>query len=176
MAGLMATPQFAADLLVRQSPGWLQVQPLLQDRPTWVDIDLERWPATCAPRWRSSALEAALCAVLKADGYGHGASGCGPHSTEQWRAAGSRLSRRSRDLRRAGIDAPIMILGYTPAWQARDTLRYDVTATVYDIDVARAFSQAAADLHHPARLHVKGGHGDGAAGVAAGGRCRLSAN
>ena len=41
VAGLMATPQFAADLLVRQSPGWLQVQPLLQDRPTWVDIDLE---------------------------------------------------------------------------------------------------------------------------------------
>ncbi len=70
-------------------------------------------------------------------------------------------------LRRAAIDAPILVLGYTPAWQARDTVRHDVTATVYDLDVARALSQAAADLNRPASRPRQGGHGHGAAGAAA---------
>ncbi|MCB0238833.1 MAG: alanine racemase [Anaerolineae bacterium] len=166
VAGLMATPQFAADLLVRQSPGWLQVQPLLQDRPTWVDIDLEAVAGNVRAALEIVGPEAALCAVLKADGYGHGAVGVGRTALNNGaRMLAVACLAEAVTLRRAGIDAPIMILGYTPAWQARDTLRYDVTATVYDIDVARAFSQAAADLHHPARLHVKVDTGMGRLGL-----------
>jgi alanine racemase len=68
-------------------------------------------------------------------------------------------------LRQAGIRAPILVLGYTPAWQARDLLRHDLTATVFDLDVARAFSRAALALDRPARIHVKVDTGMGRLGV-----------
>ncbi|MCB0198721.1 MAG: alanine racemase [Anaerolineae bacterium] len=166
VAGLMATPQYAADFLVRQSPGWLQVQPLLQDRPTWVDIDLEAVAGNVRAALEIIGPDVALCAVLKADGYGHGAVGVSRTALNNGaQMLAVACLAEAVTLRRAGIDAPILVLGYTPAWQARDTLRYDVTATVYDMDVARAFSQAAADLHHPARVHVKVDTGMGRLGL-----------
>ena len=166
VAGLMARPQYAADFLVRQSPGWLQVQPLLQDRPTWVDIDLEAVAGNVRAAREIVGPDVKLCAVLKADGYGHGAIGVGRTALNNGaQVLAVACLAEAVTLRRAGIDAPILVLGYTPAWQARDTLRHDVTATVYDIDVARAFSQAAADLHHPARVHVKVDTGMGRLGL-----------
>ena len=75
--------------------------------------------------------------MLKADGYGHGAVGVGRTALNNGaRMLAVACLAEAVTLRRAGIDAPILVLGYTPAWQARDTLRYDVTATVYDLDVA----------------------------------------
>ena len=104
--------------------------------------------------------------MLKADGYGHGAVGVGRTALNNGaRMLAVACLAEAVTLRRAGIDAPILVLGYTPAWQARDTLRYDVTATVYDLDVARALSQAAADLHHPATVHVKVDTGMGRLGL-----------
>ena len=68
-------------------------------------------------------------------------------------------------LRQAGIQAPILVLGYTPAWQARDVVRHDLTATVFDLDVAHAFSRAALALDRPARVHVKVDTGMGRLGI-----------
>ena len=68
-------------------------------------------------------------------------------------------------LRQARITAPILILGYTPAWQARDALRHDLTATVFDLEVGQAFARAALALDRPARLHVKVDTGMGRLGI-----------
>jgi alanine racemase len=68
-------------------------------------------------------------------------------------------------LRQAGILAPILILGYTPPWQARDVVRLDVAATVFDREVAAALSRAALALDRPARVHVKVDTGMGRLGV-----------
>ena len=166
VAGLMATPQFASDLLVRQSPGWLQVQPLLQDRPTWVEIDLEAVAENVSAALEIVGPQVALCAVLKADGYGHGAVGVARTALNNGAAMlAVACLAEAVTLRRAGIDAPILVLGYTPPWQARDTLRHDVTATVFDLDGGHAFSQAAADLNRLATLHVKVDTGMGRLGL-----------
>jgi alanine racemase len=68
-------------------------------------------------------------------------------------------------LRQAGIDAPILVLGYTPGWQARESLRLDVSATVFDLDTMQAFGQAARDLGRAARVHVKVDTGMGRLGL-----------
>jgi alanine racemase len=107
-----------------------------------------------------------LLAVLKADAYGHGtvkvartalnngASYCGVASVNE-----------AVQLRQAGITAPVLVLGYTPAWQAREALRHDITITMYDQDVARAFSRAAIELRAEARAHVKVDTGMGRLGL-----------
>jgi alanine racemase len=156
VAGLLAEPEQAGELLVRQSAGWLQVRPLTQDRPTWVEIDLEALAGNVRRTQQLVGPEVAICAVLKADGYGHGAGSVARTALNNGaRMLAVACLAEAVTLRRAAIDAPILVLGYTPAWQARDTVRHDVTAAVYDLDVARALSQAAADMNRPARVHVK---------------------
>ena len=68
-------------------------------------------------------------------------------------------------LRRSGITAPILLLGYTPAWQAREAVLNGVTATVFSLDVARALSRAAEDLDSQVRVHVKLDTGMGRLGL-----------
>jgi alanine racemase len=58
-------------------------------------------------------------------------------------------------IREAGIDAPILLLGYTPAWQARAALRYHARITLFSLEVAQAVSKAAAALNLTARVHIK---------------------
>jgi alanine racemase len=156
VAGLLAEPEQAGELLVRQSPDWLQVQPLTQDRPTWLEVDLEALAGNVRRAQEIVGQDVAICAVLKADGYGHGAGSIARTALNNGaRMLAVACLAEAIALRRAAIDAPILVLGYTPAWQARDTVRHDVTAAVYDLDVARALSQAAADMNRPARVHVK---------------------
>ena len=156
VAGLMAEPARAGELLVRQSPGWLQVRPFMQDRPTWVEIDLDAVAGNVRQAQHIVGAHVGLCAVLKADGYGHGAVSVARTALNNGAAMlAVACLAEAITLRRAAIEAPILVLGYTPAWQARETVRYDVTAAVYDLDVARALSQAAADLNRPALVHIK---------------------
>jgi alanine racemase len=166
VAGLLAEPSRAGELLVRQSAGWQQVRPLTQDRPTWVEIDLEAVAGNVRQAQQIVGPGVGICAVLKADGYGHGAAGVAQTALNNGaRMLAVACLAEAVTLRRAAIDAPILVLGYTPAWQARDTVRHDVTATVYDLDVARALSRAAADLNRPVRVHVKVDTGMGRLGL-----------
>jgi alanine racemase len=156
VAALLAEPERAGELLERQSAGWLQVRPLTQDRPTWTEIDLEALAGNVRRTQQIVGPEVAICAVLKADGYGHGAASVARTALNNGaQMLAVACLAEAVTLRRAAIDAPILALGYTPAWQARDTVRQDVIATVYDLDVARALSRAAADLNRSARVHVK---------------------
>lgn len=156
VAGLMAEPARAGELLVRQSPGWLQVRPFMQDRPTWVEIDLDAVAGNVRQAQEIVGAQVGLCAVLKADGYGHGAVSVARTALNNGAAMlAVACLAEAITLRRAAIEAPILVLGYTPAWQARETVRYDVTAAVYDLDVARALNQAAADMNRPALIHIK---------------------
>ncbi len=152
--------------LVRREAGRPVVFAVRPDRPTWVEVDLEAIASNVRQAKELVGEDVAVLAVLKADAYGHGAatvartvlnngaSHCGVASVNE--------AIRMRDF---GIDAPILVLGYTPAWLARDALRHDVTLTVYDADIARAFSRAAADLRRTARVHVKVDTGMGRLGL-----------
>jgi alanine racemase len=142
-------------VLVRQEAAWQQIVVLKPERPTWLEVDLGAIGANV--RYMSDCCgDAALMVVLKADAYGHGAvqvAHTALRNGASW--CGVACLGEAEALRRAGIDAPVLVLGYTPAWQARDALRLRVSVAVFDIDTARALSRAAAALERPARLHVK---------------------
>ena len=162
---LMDEPHLAPDLLVRQDAAWQQIVTISPDRPTWLEVDLGAI-AHNVRRLKQIAGEAQLMISLKADAYGHGAIQVAQTALlngATW--LGVACFGEGVSLRQAGIQAPILVLGYTPAWQARDVLRHDLTATVFDLDVARAFSRAALALDRPARVHVKVDTGMGRLGV-----------
>jgi alanine racemase len=145
----------AADVLVRQDAAWRELVTVRPDRPTWLEIDLGAI-AHNVRRLKQLAGDALLMISLKADAYGHGAiqvAQTALHNGATW--LGVACLSEGVALRQAGIAAPILVLGYTPAWQARDALRHDLTLTVFDLEVAQAFSRAALALDRRAQVHVK---------------------
>lgn len=97
-------------------------------------------------------------AVVKANAYGHGAVPValtlqeeGVHSF-----AVASLSE-ALELRSGGVTLPILVLGYTPGWQAAEALAANVTLTVFDIQTAMELHTAAAGASQQGRLtvHVK---------------------
>jgi Alr-MurF fusion protein len=155
VAGLMAEPERARDLLVRQDAAWRQIVVIQPDRPTWLEIDHGAIAAN-SRRLKELAGDAALMVALKADGYGHGAVQVA-HTTLQNGASwcGVACVPEGQVLRQAGIDAPTLVLGYTPAWQAREAIGLDLSITVFDLDTAQSLSRAAQAVERPARVHVK---------------------
>lgn len=155
VAAVMAHPERAGELLVRQDAAWRHVVVVRPDRPTWLEIDLGAL-AHNARRLADVAGDAALMAVIKADAYGHGAvrvARTALRNGASW--LGVACVPEGIEIRRAGIDAPTLILGYTPAWQARDAVRHGLSVTVFDERTAVALSKAAQALDRGVRVHVK---------------------
>lgn len=168
VAGLLAEGEVAGDVLVRQDAAWKQILVLQPQRPTWLEVDLGAIAANTRHLARLAA-PARLMAVLKADAYGHGAVQVA-HTVLRHGASALAVACLSEGqaLRAAGLDAPLLVLGYTPAWQALDAVGLDLTLTVFDLDSARAVARAGVDLGRAARVHVKVDVGMHRLGVAPG--------
>jgi alanine racemase len=163
---LLADPSQAESLLVRQSPAWKRIHILTPDRPTWVEIDLGALAHNVREIKRIVGEKVGIIVTLKADAYGHGAVKVARTALANGATMlGVACLGEAVALRKAGISAPIIILGYTPAWQARDIVLHDITATVFSKDVARAFSRAAVALNSQVRVHIKVDTGMGRLGI-----------
>jgi alanine racemase len=164
VAGLLARPADAARLVRRLDGPVVRVP--RPARPTWVEVDLEAVAYNVRQIKEIIGPEVEILAVLKADAYGHGAITVARTALNNGAAfCGVASVNEGVRLRDGGVDAPILVLGYTPAWLARDALLHDVTLTLYDADVARAFSRAATDLRRTARVHIKVDTGMGRLGL-----------
>jgi len=142
------------------------VRTVLPARPTWVEVDLEAIAYNVRRVKEIVGPEVEVLVVLKADAYGHGAITVARTALNNGASyCGVASVNEAVRLREGGVDAPILVLGYTPAWLAKEALLHDVTLTLYDADLARAFSRAAADLHRTARVHVKVDTGMGRLGL-----------
>lgn len=140
-----------------------------QLRPTWAEVNLDHIAHNVREIRRLTSPQAEVMAVVKADGYGHGAVEVAETALQN---GATRLAVAILDegieLRKAGITAPILILGYTPAEQAKAVVEYDLTPAVYIKQVAEALSQAAAAIGKKVKIHIKVDTGMGRIGLIAG--------
>jgi Alr-MurF fusion protein len=153
---IMLEPERAPELLVRQNQGWKQRVFVPNERPTWIELDLDAVAAN-VELLKELAAPADLMIVLKADAYGHGAVPIARTALLHGaKMAGVACLSEAIDLRKAGIRSPILLLGQPPAWQARDIVRFGLDATVYGLDVAEHLSAAALNAGvPPVNVHVK---------------------
>jgi len=118
----------------------------MSEAPTrwaWVDVDLDAIRHN-VEHLRSVAAPSALWAVVKADGYGHGAVEVACAALD----AGAEglcvaLVQEGIELREAGIDAPILVLSEQPVDLVDDLVRYRLMATVYTVAFIEALAAAA---------------------------------
>jgi len=112
-------------------------------RPVWAEIDLDALAANLRIL-ASRAAPAKVYAVVKANAYGHGAVACGRAAVEAGAAGLAVICLdEAEELRRAGIDAPILVLGYTPPSDAARAVALGVAPTVAAPELAEALSAAA---------------------------------
>lgn len=153
---LLADPRRAEDVLDRQTQAWRRVVVMRPDRPTWLEIDLSAIGRNTQLFKQIVGPDVRLLVSLKADAYGHGALRVARtvvRNGAEW--LGVATVSEAEPLRRAGIDAPILVFGYIAPWQAREAVRMNLRATLFAPDLARALSQAATDLNGQIPVHVK---------------------
>ena len=126
------------------------------ERRTWAEISLPNLEHNYRALRAMLAPGCRFLGVVKANAYGHGAVRVA-QKLEQLGAEYLAVAclGEAVELREAGIRAPILILGYTPADCGGELLRYGLTQTIYDAGTARAFSEAACRAGKRLRVHVK---------------------
>jgi alanine racemase len=127
-----------------------------QHRPTWAQIDLDIVAQNAATLARVAS-GSALMAVVKADGYGHGAvpvARAALRGGARWLAVA--LIEEGRQLRAAGITAPILLLTEPPLTAVAELLDARLTPTVYSPECITALDAAArARGGPPIEVHLK---------------------
>ena len=136
------------------------------ERHVWAEIDLDALRHNFRLTMRQ-AKGLPLCAVVKADAYGHGAVRCARVFAEEGAAwlAVSRLTE-ALELRRAGLGLPILILGRTEPRFAGVLAGQRITQCCYSLPYARALSAQAVAAGCTVDIHLKADTGMGRIGFA----------
>src|SRR6185503_14843187 len=136
--------------------------PLLEDReeagalrPSWGEIDLDALVANLA-RIRARVAPAAVLGVIKADAYGHGA----PQGARTLEAAGIdwlgvAMVEEGAEVRRAGVRAPILMLGPIRREQLPLVRRYHLPPAVSSLEQLDAWLEWCASSGHAQEIHLK---------------------
>jgi len=132
----------------------------------WAEIDLGAIAGNLRELRRLTDPRAKVMAVVKADGYGHGA--CEVARTAlaagaEWLGV-ARLHEAVR-LREAGLAAPLLVLGYTPPEDAERLVEFDLRQSVYSLEAAESYSAAARRRGGRIRVHLKIDTGMGRLGL-----------
>jgi len=125
-------------------------------RPTWLEINLDNLAHNMRETKKLVREGALLMAVVKGDAYGHGAVVSAKIFLENgadW--LGVATLTEALELRKAGYEVPILVLGYTPESQYVELVEADVRAAIYNVDHAASLSKVAMERSKRARIHIK---------------------
>lgn len=105
--------------------------------------------------------------VIKADAYGHGAVNC----ARELKKVGAKtfcvaFADEAFQLRKAGIEENILLLGYTENIWAEEIMRYRLTPAVFTVEGARGLNEEAAKEKKVCNIHIKVDTGMGRIGLA----------
>ena len=125
-------------------------------RRTWAEIDLDALAYDYQQVRSHTNPKAKVCCVIKADAYGHGA----PRIAREFESLGADWFAVSNleealQLRLSGVTRPILVLGYTPADEARALAEHGISQCVYSTEYARELSDCAQKSGVTVKIHVK---------------------
>ncbi|MGB9976824.1 alanine racemase [Thermovenabulum sp.] len=125
-------------------------------RPTRAEILLDNLKHNINEVLRVKNKNSKFCAVVKADAYGHGAfevSRVALSMGAEYLAVA--FLDEALALRREGVRAPILILGFTPEDQFDKIIENNITQTVFSVEMAEKLSLKAAQMGKTVKIHIK---------------------
>jgi alanine racemase len=138
----------------------------MDSRPTVAEINLAALRHNYSVITRRAPKGCGILAVVKADAYGHGfmdvaleleALGVTAYAVA--------FLAEGIQLRKSGIDRPILILGGIYPGQERKCVGFNLSTAVYTLEQAEALNDAARRLYRKAKIHVKIDTGMGRLGI-----------
>ncbi len=129
---------------------------LPQRKRFWAEIDLDNARYNYQQIRSCLAPKTALCCVVKANAYGHGAvylSRLYEELGAEWFAVSN--IEEAMQLRQNGIRKPILILGYTAADCAALLAEYSLSQTVFSYSYGKELEKAAAAAGVSVKIHIK---------------------
>ena len=135
-------------------------------RPTWAEVSLQNLRHNFAVIQRHVGQQNTVCAVVKADAYGHGALGCARALEEEGaRWLGVTSLDEAIPLRDADLQARILLM--TGFWRGEEDeiVRLGLTPTVWEAGQVELLEKAAASLGVRHAVHLKVDTGMGRLGV-----------
>ena len=138
----------------------------MADRWAWAEIDLGAIGHNLREIRKHVAPQVKLCAVVKANAYGHGALAVARKAVEVGAdyLATATLGE-ALELRQAGFTTPLLILGLVPPEGACALVEHNITQTICDLELAKAISVEAQRQGKTAKVHLKVETGMGRIGV-----------
>lgn len=125
-------------------------------RPTWQRIDLDNLSFNLRSAREFIGPHIACMAVVKANAYGHGAVECARRLSEdgaEWLAVAT--GEEGIELREAGIETPILILGGCWPGQEIPFAANKLTPIIFTLDQAERLDAAGRELGKKLDVHVK---------------------
>ncbi|UCZ51524.1 alanine racemase [Bacillus shivajii] len=125
-------------------------------RQTWVEVSLDAIYQNAQTFKRNLSERTKFMAVVKADGYGHGAVEVAKTAIAAGAdALGVAFLDEALVLRKANIKVPILVLGYTPPESCEDAVLNQITITVFSDDVVDELAHVTEKLNTRASVHLK---------------------
>lgn len=125
-------------------------------RPTRAEINLDNLEYNLKSIKENILPATKICAVVKADAYGHGAfevAQTAQNANVSYLAVAT--LDEALDLREKGIKTPILILGFTPEYQFDKIVEKNITQTVYNFKSAKILSDFAEKQGKKIKIHIK---------------------
>ncbi len=123
---------------------------------TWAEINLDAIRNNYTVIRNAVNPKTKICWVVKADGYGHGATFIAKELESmgaEWFAVSN--LEEAIQLRRSKIQAPILILGYTPASMAEKLHELNISQTVFSLQYGKELAQHATHAGVSINVHIK---------------------
>ncbi|MDO4618754.1 MAG: alanine racemase [Clostridia bacterium] len=138
---------------------------------TWATINLDALKFNIESVRKATSENAKVMAVVKADAYGHGVY----EASKVFISGGAdclavACLSEAKQLRKEGIDVPILILGAIGIDETDEIVEYDITSAVFSYETAKALSESAQKLNKTATIHIKIDTGMSRIGILAGDR------
>lgn len=123
---------------------------------TWAEVFMDRLESNYRALRGLTPEGTKFMGLVKADAYGHGAV---PIALKLEELGADYLGVACLDeaieLREAGVEMPILILGCTSSIYATELVRYDITQACYDLDYAKELSAVVSKTGSRLNVHIQ---------------------
>lgn len=132
------------------------------------DIDLRAIRSNIKAVKKGLQKKTMTCAVIKANGYGHGAVPIAQSVADLVDFFAVATMEEALQLRQNAVTHPILILGYVAKGYNSLAIQNNLRLTVYDFAMAKQISDAAKAINQTAKIHIKADTGMSRIGFAVG--------
>jgi alanine racemase len=149
---------------------YLKMKPLsdalMESRPTIAEIDLAALRHNYFQLIKVIPSGCGILAVVKADAYGHGFMDIALElESLNVNAFGVAFLAEGIQLRKSGIDRPILVLGGLYPGQEKKCIGFNLSTTIFSPEQARLLNYVAGKMFRKAKVHVKIDTGMGRLGI-----------